>query len=78
MSHQRFSETNQLNFPLLVDTGRNLALLYDVTDIEKRKIWRSAIIIDKTGTIVQIDKEVNPSTHGTDLVNFFKTLKTSN
>ena len=77
-SRQKFSEENQLNFPLLVDVGRNLALLYGATDAPDGKIQRMAIIIDKTGKIVEIDKAVNASTHGTDLVNFFKTLETSN
>lgn len=77
-SRQKFSEENQLNFPLLVDAGRNLALLYGATDTPDGKIQRMAIIIDKTGKIVEIDKAVNASTHGTDLVNFFKTLETSN
>ena len=77
-SRQKFSEENQLNFPLLVDAGRNLALLYGATDAPDGSIQRSAIIIDKTGKIVEIDKTVNASTHGPDLVNFFKTLETSN
>lgn len=77
-SRQKFSEENQLNFPLLVDAGRNLALLYGATDASDGAIQRSAIIIDKAGKIVEIDQKVNASTHGTDLVNFFKTLETSN
>ena len=77
-SRQKFSEENQLNFPLLVDTGRNLALLYGATDASDGAIQRSAIIINKAGKIVEIDQKVNASTHGTDLVNFFKTLETSN
>ena len=77
-SHQKFSTENQLNFPLLVDTGRNLALLYGATRAPDGSIQRSAVIIDKTGKIIEIDKKVNASTHGADLVNFFKTLETSN
>jgi peroxiredoxin len=67
-----------LNFPLLVDTQRNLSLLYGATDAPDSAIKRLAIIIDKAGKIVEIDKAVNASTHGTDLVNFLKTLETSN
>jgi peroxiredoxin len=67
-----------LNFPLLVDTGRNLALLFGATNTPDGKIQRLAVIIDKTGKILEIDKEVNASTHGADLVDFFKTLETSN
>ena len=77
-SHQKFSEENQLNFPLLVDTGRNLALLYGATDAPDGGIKRFAVIIDKEGKILEIDKDVNASTHGADLVNIFKTLETSN
>jgi peroxiredoxin len=67
-----------LNFPLLVDTSRNLALLYGATNAPDGSIKRSAIVIDKEGKILEVNKEVNASTHGTDLVNFFKTLETSN
>jgi len=77
-SRQKFSEENQLNFPLLVDTGRNLSLLYGATDAADGAIKRSAIIIDKSGKIVEINREVNASTHGPDLVNFFKNLESSN
>ena len=61
-----------------MDTGRNLALLYGATNAADGKIQRLAVIIDKTGKILEIDKTVNASTHGADLVDFFKTLETSN
>ena len=61
-----------------MDTGRNLALLYGATDAPDGRIQRKAIIIDKTGTIIEIDDKVNPATHGADLVDLFKTLETSN
>ena len=61
-----------------MDTGRNLSLLYGATDATDGAIMRSAIIIDKSGKIVEIDKKVNASTHGPDLVNFLKTLESSN
>ena len=77
-SRQKFSAENQLNFPLLVDAGRNLALLYGATDASDGKIQRMAIIIDKAGKIVEIDKAVKASSHGPDLVNFLKTLEASN
>ena len=67
-----------MNFPLLVDTGRNLALLFGATNTADGKIQRLAVIIDKTGKILKIDKEVNASTHGADLIDFFKNLETSN
>ena len=67
-----------MNFPLLVDTRRNLALLYGATDTPDGRIQRLGIIIDKTGKVLEIDKEVNASTQGADLADFFKNLETSN
>lgn len=77
-AHQKFSEQNKLNFPLLVDSQRNLALLYGAAkkpNVERLK--RITIVIDKSGKIVKIDKEVNPSTHGSDLIDFFKNSETT-
>ncbi len=65
-----------MNFPLLVDTQKNLALLFGAAkkpDDERFK--RLTVVIDKAGNIVKIDKEVNPSTHGADLVEFFKNFE---
>ena len=76
-SHQKFSEENKLNFPLLLDTDRNLALLYGATDKLEGRFNRITIVIDKSGKIIQIDKDVNPDTQGPDLVNFIKTQKTN-
>ena len=77
-SRQKFSEENRLNFPLLMDTGRNLSLLYGATNAPDGAIKRSAIIIDKSGKIIEIDRQVNATTHGTDLVKFFKALELVN
>ena len=66
---------NQLNFPLLLDTDRNLALLYGATDAPDGRIQRIAVVIDKTGKILEIDKAVNANTHGADLVDLLKTVK---
>lgn len=77
MSHQKFSEENQLNFPLLVDTHRTLSLLFGATDAPDGRVKRLTVIVDKAGNIAHIDTEVNVSTHGADLVEFLKTLETS-
>ena len=77
-SRKKFSQENNLNFPLLLDTQRNLALLFGAA--KKRtdeRLKRITVIIDKSGKIAKIDKEVNPSTHGNDLVGFFKNMETS-
>lgn len=59
-----------------MDTGRNLALLFGAVDKPDGRIKRHTVIIDNAGKIVKIDKNVNASTHGADLVNFFQALET--
>jgi thioredoxin-dependent peroxiredoxin len=73
-SHKRFSAENNLNFPLLVDTGRNLSLLFGATDDPKGFSKRITVIIDREGKITKIDKQVSARTHGKDLVDFFKSM----
>ncbi|RKU27337.1 hypothetical protein C6497_11345 [Candidatus Poribacteria bacterium] len=66
-----------MNFPLLLDTGRNLALLFGATDKLEGRFNRITIVIDKSGKIIQIDKDVKPETQGSDLVNFIKSQQTN-
>jgi len=66
-SHKKFTEAYNLNFPLLVDTGRNLSLLFGATDQPTGLSRRITVIIDKEGKIANINKRVNTRTHGKDL-----------
>lgn len=61
----------------MLDTKKNLALLFGAAKKPTaERLKRITVIIDKSGKIVKIDKEVNPSTHGADLVNYFKNTET--
>ena len=71
-SHKRFVKEHDLNFPLLVDTGRNLSLLFGAADSPSDLSKRITIVVDKAGKISKIDNKVNARTHGKDLVDFFK------
>lgn len=71
-SHKQFVQEHSLNFPLLVDTGRNLSLLFGAADSPIDFSKRITIVIDKAGKISKIDDNVNAKTHGKDLVDFFK------
>jgi peroxiredoxin Q/BCP len=71
-SHKEFAEQNNLKFPLLVDTGRNLSLLLGATDNPKGMSKRITVVVDTEGKISKIDKQVSARTHGKDLVEFFK------
>ena len=71
-SHKKFVQQYNLNFPLLVDTGRNISLLFGATDDPNGTDRRITVIINKEGKIIRIDKQVNAKTHGTDVIEFFK------
>ena len=70
-SHKKFVQEHNLNFPLLVDTGRNISLLFGAAANPSDMSKRITIIIDKAGKISKIDSSVNARTHGKDLVDFF-------
>ena len=71
-SHKKFVQEHNLNFPLLVDTGRNLSLLFGAADSPSDLSKRITIVVDKAGKISKIDTNVNARMHGKDLVDFFK------
>ena len=73
-SHKKFVEQYNLNFPLLVDTGRNLSLLLGAIEDPNGTSKRITIVIDKEGKVSKIDKDVSARTHGKDLVDFFKAM----
>ena len=57
-SKQRLVVPNNLTFSLLVDSGRNLGLLFGAVDKKSRPLHnRLAICIDKGGKITQIESE---------------------
>ena len=74
-SHRKVIDRNNLNFPLLVDTGRNLSLLFGAAD-KKNSLTssRMAIYIDKAGKIANIERKLNTKAHGAELVEFFQSL----
>ena len=74
-SHREFIDRNNLNFPLLVDTGRNLSLLFGAADKKNSPTSsRMAIYIDKAGKIANIERKLNTKAHGAELVEFFQSL----
>lgn len=65
-SHQKFKEKYGLPFQLLVDSDGAITQAYDVDGGGYAK--RVTYIIDGNGTIVQVDSNVNTSTHATDVL----------
>jgi peroxiredoxin len=65
---QAFSRSLSLPFPLLPDTGRNICLLYGAVNNIQDMAQRRTILIDKDGIVRSIDSQVNPATHGPDML----------
>lgn len=63
-----FAEFLKLPFPLLPDTGRNLSILYGAAQSPNQTSSRMSVLIDKQGIVRWIDKQINPTTHGLDVV----------
>lgn len=73
-THRRFAQRYGLGFPLLVDTDRTLSLLFGATDQPDGMSSRMTVVIDKAGTIVKLDTQVNAAVHGKDLIDFFDAM----
>ncbi len=69
-SHQAFKEKFHLNFPLLVDSDKKIALAYEVTGDQYPS--RDTIVIDKEGKIKKILRKVDPKTHTAQLLEILK------
>ena len=63
-----FAQFLELPFPLLPDTGRHLSILYGAAQSPNQTSSRISVLIDKSGVVRWIDKQINPTTHGADVV----------
>lgn len=63
-----FAQFLKLPFPLLPDTRRNLSILYSAAQSPNQTSSRMSVLIDKQGVVRWIDKQINPTTHGADVV----------
>jgi thioredoxin-dependent peroxiredoxin len=71
--HQRFTEKENLNFPLLVDKDGAICKAYGVPVNDK---WpaRWTFFIDKDGKIVKKYENVNPTTNSSDILKELETI----
>jgi len=66
-SHQAFKSKFHLPFPLLVDTDKKIAKLFEVQGDQYAA--RDTIVIDKEGKIKKILRKVDPKVHSGELLN---------
>jgi peroxiredoxin Q/BCP len=68
-SHRKFKEQHHLNFPLLSDADKSVSKAYNVSGILFPD--RVTFLIDKTGRIVKILKDVNVKDHAHEIIAAF-------
>ena len=68
-----FAEQNQAGFRVLADADRAVSRAYGVLS-ERGYANRWTYFIDPDGIIVRVDREVDPRTAGTDLVEHLEAL----
>ena len=73
-TNQEFAESLDSDFPLLSNPTKEVAEAYGVVTAERAVPFRWTYIIGGDGKILKIDKEVNPSTAGQDLVAHMSSL----
>ena len=72
-SHAKFADKYGLPFPLLADSGRQIAAAYEV----KGFIRRSSYLIDPEGKIAKAYERVKPALHAAEVVRDLAALKQS-
>ena len=70
----RFAEELELNFPILSDPEKTVAAQYGVVTEDRALPFRWTFTIGIDGTILHIDREVDPSTHGADIASRLEAL----
>ena len=63
-----FKERHNLPFPLLPDMQRTICLAYGATQSKEQMATRMSILVGSDGTVLWIDKQINPRTHGSDVL----------
>ena len=67
-TNKEFAESLKADFPLLSNPDGDVARAYGVVSPEREFPQRWTFYIDGEGKIAYIDKDVNPSTAGADVV----------
>ncbi len=74
--HQVFTQKDNLNFPLLVDSDSTICRAYGVPiNSARHHAARWTFLIDKNGTVVQTYHDVDPRTHSEQLLKDIAQIK---
>lgn len=67
-----FARALKLPFPIVPDTDRKISLAFGAVHTREQVAARMSVLIGKDGRIRWIDKQINPRTHGLDVLARFK------
>jgi peroxiredoxin Q/BCP len=73
-TNKKFAESLALDYPILSDPGKDVAKAYGTITGDKAYASRWTFYIGKDGKILHIDKQVNPASHGQDVIDRLKAL----
>lgn len=79
-THTKFTQKYELNFPLLADTGHEVAEAYGVwqeKNMYGKKMWgvkRMTFIIDEKGRIAHVFDKVKPEEHSREVIEVIDSL----
>ena len=73
-TNKKFAESLGLDYPLLSDPDKNVARAYGVVSGDRTTAARWTFYIGKDGKILYIDRQVNPASHGQDVLDRLKAL----
>ena len=71
---KKFADSLSADYPILSDPDKKVARSYGVVHEGRELPERWTFFIDKDGRIVYIDRQVNPASHGQDVVKRLKEL----
>lgn len=63
-----FAKELKLPFPLLPDVERKISLAYGAAHSKEQMAARMSVLVSKRGTIEWVDKQIDPYTHGADVL----------
>ena len=66
-TNTKFAQSLKLDYPVLSDPDRKTAEAYGVVTAQRKLPHRWTFYIGRDGTILHIDKQVNTTTHGSDI-----------
>ena len=66
-TNRRFAAQIGVDYPLLSDPGKRVATAYGVVSSSSAAATRWTFYVGRDGRILDIDKQVNPTTHGRDV-----------